>query len=235
MSPCQSFSKVVMTATRDKDYRLVIRDRSSGVTIAAVHGGTIDPPTSELATSIADQTYNLYIFHSLRADGENLRVPTKSFDEIRLRALMRRSHCALSLEGIAGEQAMVHIGGRNRRLKRILSESLGAEGFCVQGPAGPGAAHDPRRFFNTPEEGGVQIELTAGLCQAMLDCPLYSAAREDPSHWTDRYAAFVRAVRRAIEQYRAKVADDLELTMERFEEATDAFPKSMRGGHHHHG
>ena len=235
MSPCQSFSEVVMTATKDKDYRLVIRDRSSATTVVAVHGGNIDPLTSELAESIAGDTYNLYVFCGLRADSDGLHVPTRSFQEMRLSGLMRRSRVALSIEGVAGGDAIVHIGGRNRRLRTVLGDLLGFAGFQVAGPAKPGAAHNPRWFFNTPAEGGLQLELSRTLCQGMLDCPLDAPERTDPAHWTQRFESFVQAVRRALEQYRAEVDSDLQLTLERFERATDAFPPSLRSSYHHHG
>ena len=123
-------------------------------------------------------------------------------------------------------------------LMRILTEHLTAVGFHVRPPVGSGAAHDPTRFYNTPPAGGVQMELTRSLRQQMIDGSLPGddnrALDCESLVPNDCFRALVHAVRSALECYLAEVRANLDLTMKRFEEATDRFPSSLRQRAHHH-
>ena len=235
--PYRDLPELVLNARKDQDYALRIIDLGAHLTITAVHGGGIDPLTSELAQAIAGGEYNLYDFRGVRATGnDELRVPVARFDEMRLRELMGRSHTAVSIQGIQGIRGSgltVHVGGGNRRLKRGLAERLEKAGFEVKGPAGPRPAHDPSRFYNRPTAGGVQVEMTRALRESMIDCPLCDFLWEGPSHWNDRFKAFVDGARAALERYHAEVRADLNMIIERFEDATATFPTWLRNGKHH--
>ena len=223
----QDFTELVLHAAKGRDYRLNIVDRKADVTITAVHGGSIEPLTSELAAAIAGEEYNLYELRGLRTRGcELLRVPIQRFNEAQLHALMQRSNIALSIQGTEGGEAAVHLGGRNRWLKRVLGARLQEAGFQVRPPAGPGAAHDPLRFYNLAVEGGVQIELTSAMRESLIDCALRDFLWEDQQCWNDRFCAFVIAVRGAIEQYKAETRSDLDIALKRFEQTTRFFKLS---------
>lgn len=218
MSPYNSFAELVLSAVRGEDYDVVVVKRDAGTTVVAIHGGQIDPPTGELARAIAAEDCNLYLLCGLRAEGAaQLRIAVNHYDEMRLRALMERSQEALALLGAEGEVPRVHLGGRNQALKRALSEHLAAAGLEVAGPASAGAAHDPTRFYNRPANGGVQMELSRGLCQELLAGPQ-----------APRYGALVEAVRAALADYRAELRDDVGRALERFERATRAIPSTIR-------
>jgi phage replication-related protein YjqB (UPF0714/DUF867 family) len=218
MPAYQSFAELVLSAVKGEDYDVVVIKRDATTTIAAIHGGQIEPPTGELARAIAAEDCNLYELRGLRADGaERLRIAVARYDEMRLRALMERSLEALALLGADGDLPMVHLGGRNQALKRALSDELAQAGFAVSGPASAGAAHDPTRFYNLPANGGVQMELSRGLRQELLAGP------QSP-----RYAALVGAVRAALARYHAEVRDDVGRALERFERSTRAMPPSIR-------
>jgi phage replication-related protein YjqB (UPF0714/DUF867 family) len=224
--PYQDFTELVLNAVKERDYRVHIIDRGADVTVAAIHGGSIEPLTSELAASIAGEEHNLYELRGLSVQGHDLlRVPVQRFDEIRLYTLVRRSRIALSIQGAPGSDPSVHLGGKNRRLKHALEERLREAGFDVRSPATPGAAHDPQRFFNAATEGGIQMELTQALRVSLVDAPLEAFLWEDPAHWNDRFSAFVIAVRGALEQYRT----DLERALARFEHTTQSLRKALPG------
>lgn len=223
----RDFTELVLHAAKDRDYRLNIVDRRADVTITAVHGGSIEPLTSELAVAIAGDEYNLYDLRGLRTLGcELLRVPIQRFNEAQLHALMQRSNIALSIQGTEGSDPIVHLGGKNRWLKRILAARLQEAGFQVRPPAGPGAAHDPLRFYNLAAEGGIQIELTSAMRASLVDCALRDFLWEDHQHWNDRFCAFVIAIRGAIEQYKAETRSNLDIALKRFEQTAKFFKLS---------
>ena len=232
----RDFAELVLHCMQGRDYRFVIRDLGADATVIAIHGGGIEPLTSEIATAIAAEEHNLYDLRGIRAEGnEALRVPASRFDEMRLRGLLKRSRTALSVLGVPGEALTVHLGGKNRRLRAALAERLTEAGFEVHGPTGRGAAHDPRRFVNWPAAGGVQMELTLALRRTMTRAPLAAFRWEDPAEWTERFLALVGAAQRALRDEAALARDDLDDAMARFEAATRAFPPALRSPHRHRG
>ncbi len=221
--PFNSFAELVLNTVKGEDYDIVVVKRDAGTSIVAIHGGQIEPPTGELARAIAAEDCNLYTFCGLRADSAaQLRIPVNRYDEMRLQALMEHSQEALALLGAEGDAPKVHLGGRNQALKRVLSDHLEAAGFEVAGPVSPGAAHDPTRFYNRPANGGVQMELSSGLRQALL-----------PGPQTPCFGALVDAIRAAIADYHAEQRDDVTRALERFERATRAMPPSICKPHRH--
>jgi phage replication-related protein YjqB (UPF0714/DUF867 family) len=236
-SSFRDFSALVLHLRKDKDYRLHIENRSSEISIIAIHGGGIEPLTSELAGAVAGGEYNLYDLQGLRSfDNAAMRIPIARFDEMRLRGLLERSHTALSIDGVPGDDLVVHLGGRNRRLKAILNEALGEAGFECGSLVTPGAAHHPQRFYNLTRLGGLHLELPYALRRKMVQGELTGFGWQEPEVWTQSFGDFVKAVRGALEAYLAVVQADLDLTMERFEKATRSFPASLRrdkDNHHH--
>jgi phage replication-related protein YjqB (UPF0714/DUF867 family) len=221
VTPYRDFTELILNTVRDRDYRFVIADRSTPVTMAAIHGGGIEPLTSELAAAIAGGEHNLYDFRGIRPqDNELLRISVQRFDELRLRELMKRSQVGLGIEGVEGQDLAVHLGGRNRRLRALLAERLQQAGFEVAGPAGPGAAHDPTRYYNWASDGGVQIELPRALRASLLNGPLSGFLWENPAQWNERFYALVAAVRSALDHYLAQMRSDLDAALQRFEEGT---------------
>jgi phage replication-related protein YjqB (UPF0714/DUF867 family) len=227
--PYRDFSELVLNTIKDKDYCFVILDRGADVTVAAIHGGSTEPLTSELAAAIAGDDCNLYDFRGLDVqDATLLRVLPARFNDMRLQNLMKRARLGLSILGVDGAEAVAHVGGRSQLLKRTLAVRLQEAGFEVRGPSGPGAAHDPSRFYNLPSEGGVQLELTRALRASMLDAPLHNQLWEDAACWNARLAAFIVAVRGALAQYKSELNADLGVALERFERTTGVMPPSLR-------
>jgi phage replication-related protein YjqB (UPF0714/DUF867 family) len=235
--PFRDFSSLVLHLRKDRDYRLRVENRGSEISIVAIHGGGIEPLTSELAGAIAGVEYNLYDFQGLRPfDNAALRIPVARFDEMRLRGLLERSHTTLSIDGVSGDDLVVHLGGRNGRLKAIFSEALSGAGFEIGSLVTRGAAHNPQRFYNLTRLGGLHLELPHALRRAMVRADLTSFAWQESAGWAPRFEEFVEAVRGALESYLAVVQVDLDLTVERFEKATRSFPASLRrdDDNHHH-
>ncbi len=220
--PYRDFTALALYAEKDLDYRIRIVDRSAAVTVVAIQAGAIEPLTGELAEAIAGSDCNLYQLQGLRPDGaDRLRVPVTRYDDVRLTSLLDRSVVGISVQGTPDEEHVVHLGGRNRRLCAHLQVALERAGFCTSGPAGPQAAHSPARFVNRPAQGGVQMEISIGLRRAMAETPLEGLYTTDSAiAWTGGYSRFVMAVRQGLAAYLAALDADLDVAMERFEQAT---------------
>lgn len=228
-----SVAELVLGYEAHKDYQVHMRDRGADVTITAIHGGRIEPLTSELAQAIAGNEHNLYELRGLlAADNAALRIPTARFNEIRLNALVRRSLVCLALDGVPGSRELVHLGGKNSHLKAILAEQLAQAGFEVAAPYSVGAAHDPTRYYNASREGGILLELSETLRTGMVNVPLAGIEWQQPSTWLSRFFQFTAAINSALVTYLEAVQSDVGRAMEYFEETTERIPKSLHPEKH---
>jgi phage replication-related protein YjqB (UPF0714/DUF867 family) len=133
----------------------------SDILIIAPHGGGIEPGTSELATTVAAEEYNLYCFEGLRkSSNRDLHVTSHRFDDPLALSLAARSAIVVGIHGCKGANA-VFVGGLDTKLVACLTEALVAAGYpaCSQGHAFP-AVH-PQNICNRGSRGaGAQLELT---------------------------------------------------------------------------
>jgi len=234
MVAVNSVSDLVLGYVAQKDYRILVTDRGADVTLTAIHGGRIEPLTSELAYAIAGNEHNLYELRGLlAADNGALRIPVARFNEVRLNALVRRSLACVALDGVPGDRELIHIGGRNARLKTILADQLMQSGFEVTTPYAPGAAHDPTRYYNVAKYGGVCLELSEALRTGMVSVSLAGTEWQQPAVWLQSFFQFTTAVNSALYTYLEFIQSDLSEALERFEETTRQLPKSLRSGKHH--
>ncbi|MHB9033750.1 MAG: poly-gamma-glutamate hydrolase family protein, partial [Anaerolineae bacterium] len=234
MMGANSFSDLVLRYVAQKDYRIQVADRGADVTIVAIHAGLIEPLTSQLAQAVAGLEHNLYELKGLMVDSSiDMRIPTSRYSEMRLNALVRRSKACVSIDGVPGDQEVVYLGGKNTRLKQLLVDQLVQAGFQTAGTFSPGAAHDPTRYYNAARDGGVLIELSAGLRAGMLNVPLTSSEIENPAAWLESFHRFTSATTLAITSYLEFMQSDVEQALLRFEETTRQMPRVLRTGHHH--
>ena len=233
--PLRDYSAVVLSAVKDVDYGVEVRQVASYVAIVALHGGGIEPLTSELADAIAGREHSLYTFRGLRENGNDaLRISPLRASEMRLDNLIGHSKTVLSIAGAADVGMTVQVGGSNETLRNLLLHTLKEAGFDARPSDTPGVDHARAYFFNGAEQGGVQLELSAALRASMLDAPLNGFRWEDPACWNDRLHHFVRVVREALALYVARDRTDLARTMERFERTTLRVPRWMRSEGHTH-
>jgi len=239
MTPYQDLSSLVIHLTKDVDYGFNIMDRSDHVSIVTIHGGTIEPLCSLLAASIAADTHNLYDMQGLVAFPESieLRIPPLRYKEMRLRGLLQHSQVAVGIDGIAGTEPFVNVGGRNRRLRAILLEHLESAGYSLNTPVSTVAGHHPKLYHNWPVQGGVGVQMSRGLREQMVDGDLdhlWETETHGAATVTDCYRVFVQTVRDALSEYTAEMLVDLDRTMNRFERDTAAFPPSLRSSRPYH-
>ena len=166
------------------DFRIETLDRSSPVTVLAIHGGKIEEGTSPVARRLAGEDWNLYLFEGLRSPARDLHVTASHFDDPAAVALASRSTFAVSVheEREAGVNAC--IGGADAALGRRVAEALRQAHFAAEQPCRRLRGRSPKNIVNRAGSG-VQLEMTKDL----LDL-LNGNAGE--------MARFVKAVRAAI-------------------------------------
>ena len=146
------------------DYRVLVRDRQSHVTVVAPHGGRIEPGTSQLAESVAGESWNLFAFEGLKPRGNSvLHVTSTRFSHPELELLLARSTVGVSVHGMAEPGLLVEVGGLNARLVKLVSLELSLERFEVCDAPPSRSAQSPQNFINRVAGGGIQLEVSQEL------------------------------------------------------------------------
>ncbi|MGE7388181.1 poly-gamma-glutamate hydrolase family protein [Streptomyces sp. NPDC004126] len=166
-------------------------------TILALHGGGIEPGTSELCLGVAGYLpasveprtagaplHDYWMFEGLRPAGAqpgngDLHVTSTHNDDPVARSLAAGSANVLSIHGCTAAQAGLTagakgavVGGRNSRLRVLLTDELRRAGFLIA-PGGPEHLNGdlPENICNRTltGEGGAQLELTYDLRKSLFD------------------------------------------------------------------
>lgn len=171
----------------------------SDVAIVAVHGGKIEPGTSEIARAVALDDHPFYLFEGLKPSGNrDLHISSARFDDVILDALLRRVRAALSLHGEASDQEVVYLGGLNQELGGYVKDALREVGFSVTRPSNPALSGlSPFNVCNRPRAQGVQLEISRGLRRRLF----VSLEPGAILAFTPLFDRFVAALRRGIAQY----------------------------------
>ena len=173
----------------------------SDVAIVVVHGGKIEPGTSELARATALEDHPFYLFEGLKkSHNRDLHISSGRFDDPILDTLLAKVRTALSLHGEASDEEVIYIGGLNQRFAREIELSLREASFRVERPMNPAiSGMSPFNVCNRPRELGVQLELSKGL-RKKLFVSLEPGAILAFTPLFDRLAA---ALRKGISQFQA--------------------------------
>ena len=145
------------------DYRITVRPRAgSSVAIVAPHGGGIEDGTSEIATAIAGEDHDLYLFEGCRPayNYRALHLTSHRFDEPQCLALIARCRRVVTIHGCDGEDPVVLIGGLDTPLAQAIAESMSSAGIVA---ATTGHRFPATHLDNVCNRGasgrGVQIEV----------------------------------------------------------------------------
>lgn len=171
----QSFSALSQFETEGVDYRIHLIRRPSPVVVVAPHGGGIEPGTSEVATSIAAQSFSLYCFEGLLSGRphRDLHITSERFDEPRGVQLVETSDAAVGVHGRKdGDDAQsVWLGGLNESLRDAVAQSLERVGFNVKTSGHSFPGRGKMNICNRGCSGGVQLELPRTLRRALVTQP----------------------------------------------------------------
>lgn len=165
-----SFDELRQHAIQDRDYRITVIERGSPVTVAAIHGGGIEPGTSELARAIAGEEFNCYLFEGLRPDSnEDLHISSIYFNEPRCLELLRSSQVAVTVHGCAVPAQVSYIGGRHEAVKTALISRFRQAGWVAHNGKGALSGSYLDNLCNRGQSGiGVQLEFSQGMRRSMF-------------------------------------------------------------------
>jgi phage replication-related protein YjqB (UPF0714/DUF867 family) len=71
MTPYASYCALQVNETLGVDYRIRVRRGCSGIAVMAIHGGGIEPGTTEIAEAVAGDRHTFYTFSGLKPEGNS--------------------------------------------------------------------------------------------------------------------------------------------------------------------
>ncbi|MBB4927857.1 poly-gamma-glutamate hydrolase family protein [Kitasatospora kifunensis] len=188
------------------DYRVTTRPgvgRGARVAQLAIHGGGIEPPTTQLADYSARVIGSgFYSLAGLKdGDEHDLHVTATHFDDPRALSLVEAAAYTVSWHGAAGSAALTYVGGLDTDLAQRVAAALRARGFPVAaGNPGALAGVQPCNIANRDQRGrGVQLEISEGQRRRFLaDGDLGNDRIDDPRFRTPAFYAYTAAVLGAL-------------------------------------
>jgi phage replication-related protein YjqB (UPF0714/DUF867 family) len=190
-----SFRELAENETENIDYRIRCREGASEMAIVAIHGGGIEPGTTEIADATAGDRHGFYSFSGLKKSGNFvLHITSRRFDEPIGLDIAERSKTVISIHGCGDSDSIVLMGGRNTLLKDKIRKSLEKAGFQVKFSVRfPGLS--PMNICNRCRSGaGVQLEISHGLRSRMFEGLL----RSQRNKTTGVFHQFVDALKQVI-------------------------------------
>lgn len=163
----RSFADLAAAQKHQEDYRIVVRRvQDSRIAVIAPHGGEIEDGTSGIATEIAGDTHNLYLFEGTRSSHNYraLHLTSHRFDEPNCLSLLSDCDYVIAVHGCRGATDKVFLGGLDTALKDLIHGEMRAAGFPVLADGHPyPALHELNICNRGARRRGVQIEITQSL------------------------------------------------------------------------
>jgi len=164
-----TFTALSQAETASQDYEINAHVRSSGIAVIAIHGGNLQPGTTQIAKAVAGNIHSFYSFVSLKPEiDQTLYIPSTQFDEATALDIVGRAQTVLSIHGCQGETEFIKVGGLDRDgLERIKTE-LAAAGFSVSDDETGGT--NPDNLCNRGRNRrGVQLEISRRLRRRLIN------------------------------------------------------------------
>jgi phage replication-related protein YjqB (UPF0714/DUF867 family) len=172
MTRYRSIRKLALQEPPGRAFLIQWRRGTSGLVVMAIHGGGIEPGTTEIADAVAGDRHGFYSFVGIKPVGNSsLHLSSRLFDEAIGLRLAASAKTVVSVHGCRGRGAWTYLGGRDEVLQRSVAEALQAAGFSTGKCARfPGASR--QNICNRGSSAkGVQLELSLGLRRSFFVDP----------------------------------------------------------------
>ncbi|MFO8083844.1 MAG: poly-gamma-glutamate hydrolase family protein [Desulfobacterales bacterium] len=191
----QSFKMLAEKEAENVDYRIRWRQGTSEIAIMAIHGGGIEPGTTEIAEAIAGGHHSFYTFSGLKTSGNAvLHITSRRFDEPTGLSMAKNAATIITIHGCLEKGRFIYIGGRSTALKNKIATSLKQAGYQIDKSSRfPGLS--PTNICNRCRyKAGVQLEIAYGLRIQMFK----SLKRHQRDKTNEIFHRFVDAVKEII-------------------------------------
>lgn len=204
----KNFKELKKDTRESKDWKISSKNTSSDTIVTAIHGGGIEPGTSEVAKQISKKgDYKLYAFEALMKSGnQDLHITSTHFDEPTLLKLMKKSDHAVSIHGMGESKSVVYIGGKDLKLRNAIRDNLKDAGFKVEESPDYLEGDSSQNVTNKNDgNAGVQLELSYGLRKTFFKHGDFDRnSREQTSNYRHNLYRFSEAVSNGVKDAKHK-------------------------------
>jgi phage replication-related protein YjqB (UPF0714/DUF867 family) len=186
----RTFEELRAQMSEGSDYQVTTKNTGSPYLIMAIHGGEIEPFTSDIAKAIAGEEYSLYAFEGVdKEKSPSLHIGSRYFDEPQAMDMVRSAEIVISIHGQRDKESeFVMVGGLCEELVKKITEHLQAIDIPIQPFERDFYPRNADNICNKGMSGrGVELEISRKLRDAL---------REDGG----MYRLFINAIRHAIEE-----------------------------------
>lgn len=178
------------------DYKIASRKTISSTAVIAIHGGSIEPGTSELADNIAGTKHDFYSFYGIMSSNNgSLHITSTNFNEPVALDIVKNSRNTLSVHGFSSTTNITYIGGLDKTLVAKVKTKLKAAGFRVEDAPINIAGLETTNIVNRNlKKAGVQIEISSSL-RASFFSSLTTAGRQTK---TTQFYKYTNAIKSAL-------------------------------------
>ncbi|MBO1205967.1 MULTISPECIES: poly-gamma-glutamate hydrolase family protein [Staphylococcus] len=199
----QNFSQLKSDTEKNSDWqRNIKKTNNKDILITAIHGGGIEPGTSELAKIISKKgDFNLYSFEGLlKSNNKQLHITSTRFDDSKLKEMSNKSKESISIHGFQSDENAVYIGGRDKKMADSIKKELEKEGFNVEESPNRIDGSSNNNFINKNDSGsGVQLEISTSIRKSFFKKDnLDRKTRENTSKYRQSIYDFAEAVTKGI-------------------------------------
>lgn len=171
-SKYKNFEQLSSVEIKEEDYTIHAEGSDSNVAVIAIHGGGIEPGTTELIKNLAEEnSYSYYSFNGIKKkDNQNMHITSTDYDEPQALNIVANSSITLSFHGYA-EQKKKHtyIGGLDKELAKKIKIKLKEAGFSVSDAPKKYDGRNRNNIVNKNKQNkGVQLELSTAQRKAFF-------------------------------------------------------------------
>ena len=181
------------------DYRLLVRTPpGSRLAHIAVHGGGIEPGTTELADYLAGSASRYYSFDGMLTSGNaDMHIESTNYDEPQALDLVAASDYVISWHGMSGDEEVTYLSGLDTETAEKIAAALAQAGFTVVEASSEAAGTDPANICNKGARAmGVQIELSRALRESFFED--FTRGGRDSGVRTSAFYSYTAAVQAAL-------------------------------------
>lgn len=169
----KNFKELVEHEKESVDFQIDINDKKSKYVVIAIHGGGIEPFTTEIAKEFAGDTFSFYSFvgrKNTEQENQRLHIESTDFDEPQCCDLVYKSFKTLSIHGKYGDEEFVMVGGLDNDIIGLIINALMVNNFNVYNAPDNVNGDSPKNICNKCISGkGVQIEISRGLREKFMN------------------------------------------------------------------
>ena len=167
----KNFEELARNEMEGVDFDIELIDRNSPLAVIAIHGGNIEPGTTDIARALAGDDFSFYSFIGKKSENNSdLHITSSNFDETRCLALVPRSEKVISIHGKRDEEEFVMIGGLDDETAKRISDSLASGGFEIRPATENVKGNSPENICNRcSSKKGIQLEISRDLRDKFLN------------------------------------------------------------------